>query len=405
MVKFLCLQSSSIFEQYGGIEYYLDDLLTIIASQPGSEIETLVPQRSRPLALADKAYRVTPVQLERGWLFSKIANRYSPRFFRIALARARASRPDYLLCAHASLGPLTAAVSFFTGIPYLTIGYGIEVWDDLRWQDEWALARSHAIVSISHWTKSCLVARGYDPERIAIAQPHLDPRLENQPLRPLGNGALRLLSVSRLDANEKYKGQDHVLCALAELRKSDPALRFEYTIQGEGSDRPRLEGCVQELGLGDCVRFVGRVPDRAQLQELYRHTDLFVLPSRYGRWHGRWRGEGFGIVYLEAAAFGVPSVAYDCGGVTDIIASERDGVLVEPEDIWALARALKALALNRDKIESLGRAAHAKVNTQFTQHAIAAQWKVALEALTTLRPGSAKAFRSPPPDAVPQPSP
>ncbi|MBY0372325.1 glycosyltransferase, partial [bacterium] len=212
------------------------------------------------------------------------------------------------------------------------------------------------------------------------------------------------LSVSRLDATEQYKGQDHVLEALAQLRQTHPQLEFRYTIQGDGSDRPRLEALARELGLGEITRFTGSVKDRTELENLYAQSDLFVLPSRYGRWQRKWRGEGFGIVYLEAAAFGVPSLAYDCGGVKDIFTSEKDGWLAAPDDIPALAQALATLAQDRTRLAALGRAAKARTEV-FTKRSVAREWAAAATQLKALRPGKVKASQSQRPFVQPQPAP
>jgi phosphatidylinositol alpha-1,6-mannosyltransferase len=122
------------------------------------------------------------------------------------------------------------------------------------------------------------------------------------------------------------------------------------------------------------------VAQRKDFEAVYREADLFVMPSRFGRWDGRWRGEGFGIVYLEAAAFGLASVAYDCGGATDIIRHGENGMLVEPDNIAELARTIESLAKRRSLAEGMGRKAHEMVMRQFTRATIREQLAGALDA-------------------------
>lgn len=402
-MRLLFLQSSSVFETHGGIEYYLDDLLQLACEFWGpAGQEAIVPVRGPGWRALARPYRVTSVAMQtQGWL-AKLENRYSPAYFRIALARIRTQRPDFIVCGHVALGPLGAALSWVTGVPYLNCVYGIEAWGDLVPQDEWALKHAAGILSISEWTKRLLVQRGIPSDRIQVIHPRLDTRFENLPLvdeKP-ADGPLRLLTVSRLDASEQYKGQDHVLRALSLLRQAAPEAAFRYTIQGEGNDRARLQELTHTLGLEDRVFFVGSCPDRLELQTLYRSHDLFVMPSRFGRWGGRWRGEGFGIVYLEAAAMGVASLAYHCGGVTDIVENGKTGRLVAPDDIAGIAKSLLDFSTNRSGLKELGRNAHAMVNRRFNRAAIREELTDAFNRIRASNPEKATKSQSPQPDGL-----
>ena len=93
----------------------------------------------------------------------------------------------------------------------------------------------------------------------------------------------------------------------------------------------------------------------------------------FGAMKGGFGGEGFGIVYLEAAAFGVPSLAYDCGGCTDFIRNGVNGVLVEPGNIGELARSIHHLATNPIALFELSKNAHETVMNEFTRPTIRKQ--------------------------------
>ncbi len=134
----------------------------------------------------------------------------------------------------------------------------------------------------------------------------------------LGAGPI-LLTVGRLASNERYKGHEPVFSVLAGLRKKFPGL--VHVVAGDGDDRARLEAVAAEMAPG-AVRFLGFVPD-ADLPDLYRLADLYVMPSTE---------EGFGIVYLEAAACGLRVVGGKGGGTADAIPDERVGVIVDPAD-------------------------------------------------------------------------
>jgi len=374
-MKFLCLQSSSIFENYGGIEYYLHDTLTLLAETLGKgSITTLVPQRGDRFELTPCDYEVEAVPFTSSGFLKKIENRFSRSFFKKAISLAKENSVDCILVGHVSLAPLAYALSKILNIPYWTFAYGVEVWGGLSLPTDWAFRRSQKIISISHWTKEILISRGISNDRISVVHPGLSPFFEkaspkdfNQP----SESPLKLLTVSRLDPQEQYKGHDHVISALGLIKKKSPEWLPHYTIQGKGEDRKRLEQMVFLGGLSEHVTFLDGLTSREDLADLYRQADAFIMPSRFGCWEGRWRGEGFGIVYVEAAALGVPSIAYECGGVVDIIQTGINGILVKPDDITALSHTLISISKNRQLLVALGKQAREIALQKFSQRAIA----------------------------------
>src|SRR5262249_19069197 len=138
------------------------------------------------------------------------------------------------------------------------------------------------------------------------------------------------LTVGRLAASERYKGHEAVFAALPALRTEFPDL--VHVVVGDGDDRARLEGRAVELTRDPAaVRFLGYVPEE-DLPALYRLADLFVMPSSL---------EGFGIVYLEAAACGLRVVGGIGGGSADAIPDGRVGVAIDPNDGEALISAVR----------------------------------------------------------------
>ncbi len=128
-----------------------------------------------------------------------------------------------------------------------------------------------------------------------------------------------VVAVSRLVPR---KGFDVLLDALALLE-----LDVQLVIAGDGRDRGRLEARANRLGLGGRVRFLGRVSDE-ELPDVYRSGDVFVMMCRE-RWAGL-EAEGFGIVFLEAAACGIPSVAGRSGGSHEAVVDEKTGFVIDP---------------------------------------------------------------------------
>jgi phosphatidylinositol alpha-1,6-mannosyltransferase len=139
-----------------------------------------------------------------------------------------------------------------------------------------------------------------------------------------------LLTVARL--SEARKNVDQVLRALALLKDRHD---FRYTIVGDGYDRPRLETLAKELGIEERVRFAGFV-SQEELLDTYAQSDLMILTSAVIPGSH----EGFGIVYLEAAASGVPCLAARLGGAAEAVEEGRSGFFVETPAVDALAAAL-----------------------------------------------------------------
>ena len=91
------------------------------------------------------------------------------------------------------------------------------------------------------------------------------------------------------------------------------------------------------------------------------------------------KGEGFGIVYVEAALFGIPSNAYRCGGVTDIIEDEKNGILIDPDDISGLAKAITGLAQDNKRLSELGTRVREMALQKFTPEQIRLEIKGAFQ--------------------------
>jgi glycosyltransferase involved in cell wall biosynthesis len=237
---------------------------------------------------------------------------------------------DRVICGH--LGQLI--VAWFARclrprLEYYLVAHGIEVWRPYSYFEKLALRGARRILCVSDFTRREMQQRTALPKsRFAVVPNALDPLFRQVPAkRTLGDGAPVILTVSRLDAQERYKSVDNLIEAMPAVRGILPAARLR--IVGTGSDLPRLKELAARLGVTGTVEFAGFVDDE-RLHEAYCDCTLFALPSSR---------EGFGIVFLEAMAHGKPCLGTRAGAVPEII-DDTSGVLVDPGDVPQVARQL-----------------------------------------------------------------
>lgn len=181
-----------------------------------------------------------------------------------------------------------------------------------------------------------------------------------------GSGRLRdgdsavLLAVGRLEAN---KGFQVLIEALARLAAAPRAPAWQLVLIGDGPRRGALERQAQEAGLGDRIRFVGRLADEA-VHGWYAAATLFVHPTLY---------EGSSLVTLEAMANRCAVVASAAGGIPDKVQQGVTGWLVPPGDAGALARAIASALSNRARLPAMGEAGRALVERKFSWPAVTAR--------------------------------
>lgn len=184
-------------------------------------------------------------------------------------------------------------------------------------------------------------AYGVPRERLSIVPEGIDPSAWRPPRGPAGAcGALTVLSVGR---QYPRKNTETLLRALARVRERVPEV--ELRVVGGGPRLPALRELATSLDLDDSVSFLGEVEDRDDLRAEYAAADLFCLPSRQ---------EGFGIVFLEAMASGLPVVAGDAAAVPEVVPDGEAGILVPPDDEGALADALVRLLADPRRREEMG---------------------------------------------------
>jgi phosphatidylinositol alpha-1,6-mannosyltransferase len=204
-----------------------------------------------------------------------------------------------------------------------------------------------------------LVYPGVDTQRF---RPDIDATEIRGRLAP--GGEMVLLSVGRLQTR---KGHDLMIRAVGHLtRQNRRSLR--YVIVGNGQERARLDALVDECGVRAYVTFIGEVPAEV-LPKYFAACDIFVLPNRIE--HGD--VEGFGIVFLEAAASGKPAVGGNSGGVPEAVADGVTGLLVGGTDAEELATTIGRLMDSEPLRRGLGEAGRARTVREFGWESAAAR--------------------------------
>jgi phosphatidylinositol alpha-1,6-mannosyltransferase len=253
--------------------------------------------------------------------------------------------PDAVLCAHIVCSPAAAALRRLRGTPVLQYLYAKEI-DGRPRLARFAARRADRIVAISGYTRDLALRMGAAPSKLCVVPPGVDvpaARVAERAARPT------IVTVSRL--RDSYKGHDVVLEALPRIRERVPDVR--WVVVGDGPLRPSLEAAVARRSLGGAVEFTGAVSDQERDAWLDRAW-VFAMPSRTPP--GSMSGEGFGIVFLEAGAHGLPVLAGNVGGALDAVAHEQTGLLVDPTDPAAVAAGLTRLLMDRELAASLATA-------------------------------------------------
>lgn len=286
-----------------------------------------------------------------------------PRFVAAAVERTLALRPDLLLFGHVNFSALGLALrALRPRAQQWYLVYGIDVWHRISPPQRAATRTAERILSISDYTRAELCRHnGVDRAKVGLLPCALDPfwaadfvRLAGDPVTPFAPRRPLLLTVARLAASERYKGVDQVIRALPIIARAIPDVR--YAIVGDGADRPRLEALAREEGVADRVEFRGRV-SAEDLARAYAECSLFAMPSAK---------EGFGIVFLEAALFGKPSIAGNHGGSPEVVEDHVTGRLVTYDDVPGFAKVATELLADPARLEAMGRAAKDRLEQRFT---------------------------------------
>lgn len=316
------------FGGHGGIALYNRDLLTAMCAHPDCDevvaIPRVMPQQSEP-----QPSKLTYVT---AGLTSKIA-------YLKAVLRTVWNNPrfDLIVCGHINLLPIAFALRILLRVPLVLEVYGIDAWQRTgSFLKDLPARRIDAFISISSITMERFLSWSKLPERKGFLLPNAihcefygtGPKESELLHRYSLEGKTVLMTMGRLNSRERYKGFDEILEVLADVAAEIP--NVAYMIAGTGDDRARLEEKARVLGVADRVVFTGFIPEEEKADH-FRLADVYVMPSS---------GEGFGFVFLEALACGVPVISGNRDGGREALMQGELGILVDSSDADALKSAI-----------------------------------------------------------------
>lgn len=285
-------------------------------------------------------------------------------------------QPDLVLFTHVHLLPLMLACRLLSPRTKIAVlCHGVEVWEPLPMVLRRGLQAADAVVCPSEFTKSRVASlQGIPRERIHVIPHGLPPDWKSLGSSPVSSSCSEpmLLSVARMsrdDARYGRKGIEDVLQALPAVLGRCPQAR--YVVVGDGDDRSRLQLLAQQLGVSHAVEFRGPLCDDAR-DRAYAEASIFVLPTTI---------EGFGLVFLEAMAHGLPVVASRAGAAPEVVLDQQTGMLVPDSAPDTLAAAISSLLGDSMRRQEMSIAAQRRVEVNFLFEHFCARWRNWLVAL------------------------
>jgi phosphatidyl-myo-inositol dimannoside synthase len=243
----------------------------------------------------------------------------------------------------------------------IVCAHGLDVWEPLGGLRRRALRHSNVILAPSKDTAEHVATeQGVPRDQIRVLPWALDPQFEalispgSHPALPADFPAGRvILTVGRWLASERYKGMDTLIKALPRLLTQRPEVQL--VLAGAGDDRAWLEELADQNGVNRHVHFLTGL-SYSELAACYSGCEIFALPSR---------GEGFGLVYLEAMACGKPVIGGLHGGAPEVIQDGVTGYLVPHDDPIQLATSIETLLADPVHAKEMGARGRQRAEHEF----------------------------------------
>ncbi len=350
--------AAEVYKRLGGKEIHI-----VTADVPGAQaVDAIHPNTIHRLNLK----RVP-------WLRPESLAMYA-RFFVKSMALALSHRFDAIHAFRALPEGLVAwAVARLTFRPVVIYAHGEELTTWGRGGKykamRFALCHADRVIANSEHTRDTLLDMGVDAMRITVIYPGVDvsvfmPGLDVSGLREglgIRPDEKLVFSVGRLS---RRKGFDQMVRAVAQLHAEGIAVR--YVIAGIGEDADYLDNLIAEHNVRDVVHRIGAVSE-ADLPRWMNACDVFAMPNR----DIDGDNEGFGMVFIEAAACGKPSLAGEAGGTGSAVLHERTGIRVNGTDVTEITEGMRQLLTQPEQMRALGAAGLDRVHARFAWEQVA----------------------------------
>jgi glycosyltransferase involved in cell wall biosynthesis len=198
------------------------------------------------------------------------------------------------------------------------------------------LKRLHSLIANSNCTAKT-IAESYNVDPRKIRTIYIQPDLSANPLtKDLEDERISEISLLFVGGNIQRKGLPNVFKAIKKLIDTRPDIRL--VILGKNQNLKRMDDIADKMGISKYIQIKGWV-EPGQIADYYRKSSIFLMPSLM---------EGYGLVYLEAMAQGLPVIAGNVGGTKELIINGENGVLVDPLNVDELVQAIENLLTDRD---------------------------------------------------------
>ncbi len=293
-----------------------------------------------------------------------IDSKYFPRYAFKSFSRNKllyilnivwnAKRWNKIIVGHINLAfPIYLVRLFNKNVEIYLIAHGIEVWDTQKGFKKWLLNKAIKVIAVSNFTKNNILENNpIHPDKIEVLHNCLDAYYQ-----PIGrfkkpnylkkryqiNEEKVILTITRINAQEGYKGYDIVIEALGELHKTG-CTDFKYLLCGKYDDVEfkRITTIIHQNNLSNNIIITGFL-EEDEMVDHYQLSDIFIMPSK---------GEGFGIVFIEAAAMGSNVIAGNIDGSAEALKYGAWGDLVNPNSKEEIKNAILKGIIKPKQIDS-----------------------------------------------------
>ena len=235
------------------------------------------------------------------------------------------------------------------------MAHGIEIWGDLSIIQKSLLSIADRIIAVSNFTKTRIVENHkINMNKVVVCNNGLDPFVVipssfEKPIELLERYKIDindsvLFTLSRLSSTEQYKGYDIVLEALSDVVKVKPNIKYLIGGKGDDIEIERVMSLIKKYQLENHVQLLGFIKEE-ELAQHFLLADTYIMPSK---------NEGFGLVFIEAAFYGLNVIAGNIDGSRDALLNGQLGFLVNPNESREISQAILKLNTRSIKNSNLG---------------------------------------------------